>query len=49
MGVLLDDRPASFEKWLTVKLDGLAPGIRSETERWVRALHDGGPQPSPRP
>ena len=44
MGVLLDDRPASFEKWLAVKLDGLAPGIRSETERWVRALHDGGPR-----
>ncbi len=44
MGVLLDDRPATFEKWLAVKLDGLAPGIRSETERWVRALHDGGPR-----
>ena len=37
MGVLLDDRPASFEKWLAVKLDGLAPGIRSE--------HNGGCAP----
>ncbi len=42
MGVLLDDRPTTFEKWLADKLEGLAPGIRSETERWVRALHDGG-------
>ena len=50
MGVLLDDRPASFEKWLTVKLDGLAPGIRSETERWVRApARRRAAQPSPRP
>jgi hypothetical protein len=41
MGVLLDDRPTTFEKWLAVKLDGLAPGIHSATERWARALHDG--------
>ncbi|MGH3159977.1 MAG: hypothetical protein ACRDNF_25845, partial [Streptosporangiaceae bacterium] len=46
MGVLLDDRPATFtlEKWLDEKLEGLAPGIRSEAERWARALHDGGPR-----
>jgi site-specific recombinase XerC len=48
MGVLLDDRPATFEKWLQRKLDGLAPGIRSETERWARTLHDGSPRSRPR-
>jgi integrase len=43
MGVLDDDRPvvSTFERWLAGKLDGLVPGIRSETERWARALHDG--------
>jgi site-specific recombinase XerD len=43
MGILDDDRPArsTFERWLDGKLDGLAPGIRSETERWARALRDG--------
>ncbi len=48
MDVLLDDLPATFEKWLQRKLDGLAPGIRSETERWARTLHDGGPRSRPR-
>jgi hypothetical protein len=28
MGVLVDDRPSSFEGWLERKLDGLTPGIR---------------------
>jgi integrase len=43
MGILDDDRPvvSTFERWLAGKLDGLAPGIRSETERWARALCDG--------
>ena len=43
MGILDDDRPAlsTFQSWLDGKLDGLAPGIRSETERWARALRDG--------
>jgi integrase len=44
MGVLLDDRPAPFEKWLANSLDRLDPGIRSEAERWARFLHDGGPR-----
>jgi integrase len=47
MGILLDDRPAIFEKWLQRKLDGLAPGIRLETMRWARTLHDGGPRSRP--
>jgi hypothetical protein len=42
MGVFVDDRPATFEVWLEGKLDGLAPGIRAETSRWARVLHDGG-------
>ncbi len=44
MGVLFDDRPATFETWLVGKLDGLAPGIGAETGRWIRALRDGGPR-----
>jgi len=48
MGILLDDRPAAFESWLADKLDGLAPAIRSETERWARTLRDGGSRSLPR-
>jgi len=44
MGILRDDRPQAFERWLAGKLDGLAPGIRSEARRWARTLHDGGPR-----
>lgn len=42
MGVLVDDRPPTFEHWLRTKLVGVAPGIASETERWSRTLKDGG-------
>jgi hypothetical protein len=48
MGILCDDRPASFEQWLAGKLDGLTPGIRAETQRWARTLRDGGPRTRPR-
>jgi hypothetical protein len=44
MGIFVDDWPATFEVWLQAKLDGLAPGIRAETSRWARVLHDGGPR-----
>jgi hypothetical protein len=44
MGILCDDRPTTFEQWLASKLDGLAPGIRAETQRWARTLRDGGPR-----
>jgi hypothetical protein len=44
MGIMCDDRPASFQKWLAGKLDGLAPGIRAETQRWARTMRDGGPR-----
>src|SRR6266536_2501780 len=29
-------------------LNGLAPGLRAETERWARTLHNGGPRSRPR-
>ena len=48
MGVLDDDRRPSFEDWLERKLDGLAPGIRADTEAWLRTLRDGGPRSRPR-
>jgi hypothetical protein len=35
-GILLDDRDSSFEAWLTRKLDGVTPGIASETDAWLR-------------
>ncbi|MET8779002.1 integrase [Nocardia sp. NPDC004654] len=44
MEILADDRPAVFDIWLAAKLDGLAPAIAHQAERWVRALHDGGPR-----
>jgi len=48
MEILLDDRRDSFEDWLAGKLDGLAPGLAAETERWARLLRDGGPRSRPR-
>lgn len=33
-----------FDGWLQRKLTGLAPGIRSAVEAWLRTLHDGGPR-----
>lgn len=48
MGILVDDRQPSFEDWLERKLDGIAPGIARDTERWLRTLHEGGPRARPR-
>ena len=48
MGVLVDDRPPIFDTWLAGKLDGLAPAIQAETQRWARILHDGGTRTQPR-
>jgi integrase len=48
MGVLHDDRPPPLEDWLERKLDGLASGIRADTEAWLRTLRDGGPRSRPR-
>ncbi|WP_254885830.1 hypothetical protein [Streptomyces sp. NA02950] len=46
MGIFEDDSEPSFEGWLAERLQGLAPGIRSEAERWTRVLRDGGPAAS---
>jgi hypothetical protein len=48
MGVLDDDRRPSFEDWLERKLNGLVPGIRSDTEAWLRIMRDGSPRSRPR-
>jgi integrase len=48
MGVLIDDRHPAFDTWLEGKLTGLAPGIATQTHRWARVLHDGGPRTKPR-
>jgi integrase len=48
MGIFLDDSEPSFERWLAERLEGLAPGIAAEAERWIRVLHDGGPRSLPR-
>ncbi|GAA3915908.1 hypothetical protein GCM10023084_79020 [Streptomyces lacrimifluminis] len=48
MGIFEDDSEPSFEGWLAERLEGLAPGIRSEAERWTRVLRDGGPRSLPR-
>lgn len=44
MDLLIDDRQPGFDAWLQRKLTGLAPGIRSAVEAWLRTLHDGGPR-----
>ncbi|MEV0966570.1 hypothetical protein AB0J25_29000 [Streptomyces sp. NPDC049910] len=48
MGIFEDDSEPSFERWLAERLEGLAPGTRSEAERWTRVLHEGGPRILPR-
>ena len=48
MGVLDDDRCPSFESWLERKLEGLAPGIRTDVEAWLRTMRDGSPRSRPR-
>ncbi|MGH3761316.1 tyrosine-type recombinase/integrase [Actinophytocola sp.] len=44
MGVLLDDRPDTFDAWLAGKLTDLSPAIHRDVERWARALRNGGPR-----
>ncbi len=48
MGIVTDDRPATFDTWLQAKLDGLAPAIAEQAQRWARVLHDGSPRRRPR-
>jgi integrase len=48
LGLLDDDRVPAFQTWLQRKLDGITPGIRTEAEDWIRALHDGGSRTRPR-
>ncbi len=48
MGLLDDDRRPPLEDWLERKLDGLAPGIRTDAGAWLRNLRDGGPRSRPR-
>lgn len=42
------DRVPVFEQWLDRKRADLAPGIRRDTEAWLRLLHNGGPRSRPR-
>ncbi|WP_434597884.1 hypothetical protein [Streptomyces sp. A5-4] len=48
MGIFLDDEEPFFERWLAERLEGIAPGIAAEAERWTRVLRDGGPRSLPR-
>jgi Phage integrase, N-terminal SAM-like domain len=48
MGILADDRPGLFARWLDARLTGLPAGVARETRRWALTLHDGGPRASPR-
>jgi hypothetical protein len=48
MGLLDDDRRPPLEDWLERKLDGLAPGIRTDAGAWLRNLRDGSPRSRPR-
>ncbi len=49
MGILDDDRPPTFETWLAGKLEGLAPGVAGEVERWVLDQRYGAQRRLPRP
>jgi len=44
MGIMADDRPATFDTWLQARLDVVAPVIAAQAERWARVLRDGGPR-----
>jgi len=44
MGIVIDDRPRTFDLWLHAKLDELTPTFRRDIETWARVLHDGGPR-----
>lgn len=44
LDIVTDDRPTAFDTWLAAKLGGLPPGMRTETQHWARALHDGTPR-----
>jgi hypothetical protein len=48
LGILIDDRPDTFELWLARRMDGLAPGIADDVGAWLRSLHRGGPRQRPR-
>ena len=48
MGIVTDDRQATFDTWLHAKLDELAPAIAELAQRWARVLHDGSPRRRPR-
>ncbi|MCP2243288.1 hypothetical protein LX86_002017 [Lentzea aerocolonigenes] len=48
MQIVAEDQTSTFENWLDVKLDGLAPAIGHDTGRWARQLHVGGPRSKPR-
>ncbi|MEV6678547.1 hypothetical protein AB0N09_17060 [Streptomyces erythrochromogenes] len=44
MGILVDDRPDSFECWLAARSQDLAPEIAEDVRDWLRSLHEGGPR-----
>jgi site-specific recombinase XerC len=48
MGVVEDDLPSAFDRWLKARLNNLAPAIATDVERWARSLRDGTPRSLPR-
>lgn len=44
MGIVIDDRPRTFDLWLHAKLVELTPTLRRDVETCARVLHDGGPR-----
>lgn len=42
MGILIDDRPDTFDTWLASKLTDLCPAIRRDVEHWAQTLRQGG-------
>ncbi|MFI1585611.1 hypothetical protein [Embleya sp. NPDC020630] len=48
LGLLDDDRPDRLAQWISRKLEGLAPEIRTEAEHWMDVLRRGRPRHRPR-
>lgn len=47
MGIFLDDEEPVCERWLAERLEGIAPGIAAEVERWTGACATAVPAACP--
>ncbi|WP_052230253.1 hypothetical protein [Streptomyces sp. CT34] len=48
IGLLVDDRPAALDRWITKQLAPLSPAFATPAGQWVETLRRGGPRSRPR-